>query len=52
MVPDVVDRLHALRELHERASQFAGSVMYVSDQQDQMTRQIQDLTALLKEVSD
>ena len=51
MVPDVVDRLHALKELHERASQFAGSVTYVSDQQDQMAKQIRELTALLKEVN-
>ena len=50
MVPEVVERLHALRELHERASQFAGSVTYISDQQDQMTKQIKELASLLKEV--
>ncbi len=50
MVPDVVERLHSLKDLHERASQFAGSVTYVSDQQDQTAKQIKELTSLLKEV--
>ena len=51
MVPDVVERLHTLKALHERAAQFAGSVTYISDQQDQMAKQMKELESLLQQVS-
>ena len=51
LIPDLVERLHALRELHERASQFAGSVAYIGESQDQLSLQTKDLKSLLNQVS-
>lgn len=50
LIPDLVDRLHALKELHERAAQFAGSVAYISDSQDQLGKETRELKALLTQV--
>ena len=50
LIPDLVARLHALKELHERASQFAGSVAYMSDSQQQLSKQVTELQQLLKKV--
>lgn len=50
LIPDIVARLHALKELHERASQFAGSVAYMSDSQQQVSKQVTELQQLLKKV--
>jgi dynactin-2 len=47
LVPDLIARLHALRDLHERAAQFASSVALMSDSQDQLSRQTADLRTLL-----
>ncbi len=45
-----ISRLHALRDLHERAAQFSGSVAYMSDSQDQLSKQIASLQALVAKV--
>ena len=50
LIPDLVARLHALKELHERASQFAGSVAYMSDSQQQVSKQVTELQKLLTKV--
>ena len=50
LIPELVARLHALRELHERASQFAGSVAYMSDSQHQVSKQVTELQKLLTRV--
>ncbi len=50
LIPDLVDRLHSLKELHERAAQFAGSVAYIADSQDQLSRQTNELQSLLNQV--
>lgn len=50
LVPELVERLHALKELHERAAQFAGSVAYISQSQDQLTRETKELKSLLAQV--
>ena len=50
LIPDLVARLHALKELHERASQFAGSVAYMSDSQQQVSKQVTELKQLLTKV--
>lgn len=50
LIPDLVARLHALKDLHERASQFAGSVSYMSDSQSEMSKQINAVKQLLTEV--
>ena len=50
LIPDLVARLHALKELHERASQFAGSVAYMSDSQQQVSKQVTELQQLLTKV--
>lgn len=47
LVPDLISRLHSLKDLHERASQFASSVALMSDNQDQLSKQTTDLHALL-----
>lgn len=46
LIPDLVARLHTLKDLHERASQFAGSVAYMADSQEQLGKQIAALQAL------
>lgn len=51
LIPDLVERLHTLKELHERASQFAGSVAYIAESQDQLSLQTKDLKSLLTQVS-
>ena len=43
-------RLHTLRDLHERAAQFASSVALVADSQGQLSTQTHDLRSLLSEV--
>ena len=50
LIPDLVERLHALKELHERAAQFAGSVAYIADSQDQLGKETKELKALLSQV--
>ena len=50
LIPELVARLHALKELHERASQFAGSVAYMSDSQQQVSKQVNELQKLLTKV--
>lgn len=45
-----ITRLHALKDLHERAAQFASSVALMSDSQDQLSRQTSELQALLIKV--
>lgn len=50
IVPDLVTRLHSLRELHEHAAQFAGSVTYMTSTQDEMDKQIANLQGLLNQV--
>ena len=50
LIPELVERLHALKELHERAAQFAGSVAYIAESQDQLALQTKDLKALLAQV--
>lgn len=47
LVPDLIDRLHTLKDLHERAAQFASSVALMSDSQEQLSKQTVDLQALL-----
>ena len=51
LIPDLVARLHALKDIHERASQFAGSVTYMSDSQAEMVKQLAALQQLLSEVN-
>ena len=51
LIPDLVERLHALKELHERAAQFAGSVAYIADSQDQLATETRELKSLLAQVS-
>ncbi len=51
LVPELVERLHTLKELHERASQFAGSVAYIADSQDQLAVETRELKALLSQVT-
>lgn len=50
LIPELVERLHALRELHERAAQFAGSVAYIADSQDQLGKETRELRQLLTQV--
>ena len=50
LIPDLVERLHTLKELHERAAQFAGAVAYISDSQDQLCRETKELRSLLTQV--
>lgn len=45
-----ISRLHALKDLHERAAQFASSVAVMADSQDQLTRQTTHLQSLLTKV--
>ena len=52
MVPDLVNRLHSLKELHERAAQFAGSVTYMASTQDEIDKQITSLQGLLNQVQE
>ena len=52
LVPELVERLHTLKELHERAAQFAGSVAYISQSQEQLTRETKELKSLLTQVHD
>lgn len=47
LVPDLINRLHSLKDLHERAAQFASSVALMSDGQDQLSKQTADLQAML-----
>lgn len=47
LIPDLISRLHSLKDLHERAAQFASSVALIADNQDQLTRQTRDLHSLL-----
>ena len=51
LIPDLVERLHSLKELHERAAQFAGSVAYIADSQEQISKQTNELQSLLSQVS-
>ncbi len=51
LVPDLVARLHTLKDLHERAAQFAGTVSFMSDSQEKLTSQIADLQSLLTQVT-
>ncbi|CAI8013138.1 Dynactin subunit 2 [Geodia barretti] len=50
LIPDLISRLHALRDLHERAAQFASSVAVMADSQDQLTKQTEHLQSLLTEM--
>lgn len=50
LLPDVVARLHALSELHERATQFAGSVTSMGDSQEQLSSHVKQLAQLLETV--
>jgi dynactin-2 len=50
LIPDLISRLHALRDLHERAGQFASSVAVMADSQDQLTNQTAHLQSLLTEM--
>ena len=51
LIPDLVARLHTLKDLHERAAQFAGTVAFMSDSQEKLTNQISDLQSLLTKVT-
>ncbi len=48
LIPDLVARLHTLKDLHERAAQFAG---IMDDSQEKLTNQISDLQSLLTTVA-
>ncbi len=48
LISDLVARLPTLKDLHERAAQFAG---IMADSQDKLTNQISDLQSLLTTVA-
>ncbi|XP_064401564.1 dynactin subunit 2-like isoform X2 [Halichondria panicea] len=50
LIPDLVARLHTLKDLHERAAQFAGTVAFMADSQEKLANQISDLQSLLTKV--
>ncbi len=51
LIPDLVARLHTLKDLHERAAQFAGTVAFMADSQEKLANQISDLQSLLTKVT-
>ncbi len=51
LIPDLVARLHTLKDLHERAAQFAETVAFMADSQEKLANQISDLQSLLTKVT-